>query len=141
MGMKPLIIFLLLLPLFSSLSGEAMAAPPSALLLLGDFSQKVDLEYRYSGYTSDSGGSTSSHNQNYFREEYNFQIPYAVFNPRIWRGTLGFGVRLEQDSTTASPGTSTSSSGTGFKYNFTGSVLERSFFPLSFFSRSEQTHA
>lgn len=138
MRTKPVIFLLLFLPSLLLSSGEAVAAP-RGLFILGDFNHWVELEYRYDGQETKTK-ETSSRSQNYFKEEYNGQIAYAILDPRLWRGKLSAGVSLDQGYY-SSNASSRSSSGRSFKYNFTGAALEKSAFPLHLFGRSELIHA
>lgn len=136
---KPASVMLLLLPLLLFGAPQASGAT-RALLLLGEFSQWVSLEYQYDAQQNDAGGGNSL-SQHFFREEYNVQLPYAIFDPHLLSGRLGLGVLLDQDYSSSSNAASVSAFGTSFKYNFSGAVLDRSAFPLNFYGRSELLHA
>lgn len=137
MSMKPAIVLLaLLLP-----AGVRPAlAAPSGLLFIGELSQWVDLEYQYDSQKT-KGTDTFSRTQNYFREEYNIQTAYAIMDTRIWRGKLSAGFGLDQTYSSATNSPSRESSGRNIKYHLTGAVIERSPFPIHFFTQSELTHA
>jgi hypothetical protein len=120
-------------------NGEALAEG-RALIILGDFDQWVDLIYNFDHQKTETK-STSSRTQHYFKEEYHIGTSYAIWDPRILRGKLRVGLGLDQNLFSASKSRSQLSSGTNFDYSLSGALLERSPYPLHFFSQSEYIHA
>ncbi|BCS53272.1 hypothetical protein [Geobacter sp. SVR] len=139
MRIRLALLLSVLLPALLIPAGEALAAG-RALLLLGDFEQWVDLLYTFDRQTAESRNSLSTA-QHYLREEYHFSTAYALLDPRILRGKLNVGLGTDQDFFTATNTPSQFKAGTDIQYNLTGAVLERSPYPLHFFSQYETVHA
>ena len=118
---------------------EALAAD-RALIMLGGFDQWVNLVYQFDGQQTREQ-HTTSRSENFFKEEYNISTSYYVWNPRILRGKLSAGFGLNQQLFHSSDVGGESTSGSNFKYNLSGALLERSPYPLHFFSQSEFIHA
>ena len=117
----------------------AARVEPRALLLLGGYSHWASLEYQYDGQSTKADRDHSSR-QHWFKEEYSGEIPYAILDTRIWRGSLGAGVIFDQDFASSTGSESRTDTGARFRYNFQASILERSAFPLNIFTMSELVH-
>lgn len=127
-------ILLILLP------GNNALAAQKGLFLMENLTQSVNLSYQYNRQDVSGGGSHTSASQNRFQEFYNFDIKYAIYNPRILNGRISAKARADQDFLSSNAAPSSSSSGAGFQYYLDGLFLERGYTPIQFFSGSELTH-
>lgn len=133
--------FTLLLILLVLTVSEAGAAP-RGLLLLGGLSQMVEFRYELDGQQSKSAGNPdTSRMQHYFKESYTAQIAYALFDPRIIRGSFGVGADFDQTRRSSNNSPSQFDTGTSLRYNITAGLLLDSNIPANVQARSEQVHA
>lgn len=115
-------------------------ADQKGLFLLENLSQSVEFSYQFGTQSVSAGSSETSSSQNRFQEYYNFDINYAIYNPRILKGRLSAKARADQEYFSTSQGTSSDSSSTGILYNVYGIFLERGYTPFKLSAASELTH-
>ena len=116
------------------------AAAQKGLIILEDLSHSLDLSYDYGGQYVSGGGRSASSSQNRFQEYYNFDINYAIYNPRIWKGRLTAKLRADQEFVSSGAGGSSTSANAGFLYNIYGIFLERGYTPVRLSAASEFSH-
>src|SRR6185369_7813106 len=129
-----LISLLLLLPAADAL------AEFKGLLLLGDLSQSLVLDYRFNGQKDmprDRVTSTSYGNS--FSESYHTGIEYSLLHPNVVNGHFKVGLGLDQQLYSSS-NSSSSSSGSRYSYDLDGKIFKLSPTPANFAARSETSH-
>jgi len=117
-----------------------VSVPPAeaarrSLIKLGGLQQNVDLEYQYQQQASESDGSqevsSSSHRLD---ERYTGSFLYAIVSPNIIKGRFSASAEFNQEESESTDRQASSASGNRFAYNLTGKVLQKSWYPATFFN-------
>lgn len=139
---QPLTLLLVILLLVLS-AADVVAQPPrpQTLFRFKDFDQAVTLSGEFTNESSNNSGSNLSLTRQRFTEEYEVGLTYAVLGPRLLRGRISASAALDQDETSGNQQRQTSTSGRNFTYGVNGVLLDRSPYPISFFSSSDISHS
>ncbi len=113
-------------------------AAQKALFLLDNFSHWIDYTYQYEGMQLNDGGRKSSSTSQNMNEGYGLTLDYAIYNQHILKGNLGGRVNFEQRESTTT--TTSRSNQIDLQYNVNGTILDRSFFPATFYSSMETNY-
>jgi|GEM_PF-1124890 len=122
------IIALLGLPVTGSADNNVEIVQKKGLLLFQGFDHWLNTTYQYGGHESNhSGSGNSSHTTT---ETYNFASYASIVDPQMFRFSLSGSVGLQQVLNEGGSAGSSYGSGSKYQYNFNGTALEQSRFPL-----------
>lgn len=126
-------IVLLVVMLLASV--QPAEAARRSLIKLGGLQQNVDVEYQYQQQTSESDGSREiSSTSHRLDERYTGSFLYAIVSPNIIKGRFSASAEFNQEESESTDRQASSGDGNRFAYNLTGKVLQKSWYPATFFN-------
>jgi len=123
-------ILLLFLPI-----NESVAQPTRGLILLGNFQQAVGASYQYDGQTTSN--ATRQETSNHLLEgSYRFGTDYALYSPHLLKGKLTADLSFSATRFSGTNEPSDTSQGLNVRYVLDGTLLDKSPYPVNFFTSS-----